>query len=49
MRAFYMRSCSDECRRAPRNFFVEEHGWSKEQVEEQIAKIAEAQNQSKYA
>ena len=37
--AFYMRSCSDECRRAKRNFFVEENGWTVEQVEEQIEKI----------
>ena len=37
--AFYMRSCSDECRRAERNFFVKEYGWTPEQVEEQIAKI----------
>lgn len=37
--AFYMRSCSDECRRAKRNFFVEENEWTPEQVEEQIAKI----------
>lgn len=41
--AFYMRSCSDDCRRAERNFFVEENGWTKEQVEAQIAKIAEVQ------
>ena len=37
--AFYMRSCSDECRRAEQNFFVEENNWTPEQVEEQIAKI----------
>lgn len=41
---FYMRSCSDECRRAKRNFFVEEHGWTVNQIEEQIAKIADVQN-----
>lgn len=41
--AFYMRSCSDDCRRAKRNFFVEENGWTEEQVEEQIAKIAQVQ------
>lgn len=41
--AFYMRSCSDDCRRAQRNFFVEENGWTQAQVEEQIAKIAQTQ------
>ncbi|AJK86466.1 rhodanese-related sulfurtransferase [Lysinibacillus fusiformis] len=41
---FYMRSCSDECRRAKRNFFVEEHGWTVNQIEDQIAKILDVQN-----
>ncbi|GLC89885.1 oxygen-dependent tRNA uridine(34) hydroxylase TrhO [Lysinibacillus piscis] len=43
--AFYMRSCSDDCRRAERNFFVEENDWTPAQVEEQIAKIAQHQGQ----
>lgn len=38
--AFYMRSCSDECRRAKPNYFVELHNWTDEQVEAQIEKIA---------
>lgn len=42
--AFYMRSCSDECRRADHNFFVKENQWTKEQVEAQIEKIALHQN-----
>ncbi|MFJ7952251.1 rhodanese-related sulfurtransferase [Lysinibacillus sp. NPDC096418] len=44
--AFYMRSCSDDCRRAKRNFFVEENEWTSEQIEEQITKIHERQKTS---
>ncbi|MEG0258793.1 MAG: rhodanese-related sulfurtransferase [Lysinibacillus sp.] len=40
--AFYMRSCSDDCRRAERNFFTQENSWTAEQVEQQIAIIHES-------
>lgn len=41
--AFYMRSCSDDCRRAERNYFVAQQQWTPEQVEEQIRIIAQQQ------
>lgn len=36
---FYLRSCSHECRVHPSNRYIEEHGLTKEEVEERMEKI----------
>ncbi|CAM5338517.1 oxygen-dependent tRNA uridine(34) hydroxylase TrhO [Niallia circulans] len=43
----YMRSCSHECRTHPRNFYVKQHGLTKEQVEARVKEIAQWEEESK--
>lgn len=41
---FYMRSCSDECRTHPRNRYFVEHEMTKDEFNEQLAKIEAHRN-----
>jgi UPF0176 protein len=43
----YMRSCSHECRKHPRNFYVKQNGLTPEQVEARVNEIAKWEEESK--
>lgn len=42
----YLRGCTDECRRSPRNRYVIEHGLTEAEVNERLEAIEEAQTES---